>query len=147
MGHLSYEDSKKLVFKGLFVLAFVTLIEVFFSLLGKGHIISGIEANPWVTYTVGFIIIVLSIYKAYYIVYFFMHMEWEVQGLRMSVILPMLLLVWAIIAFMQEGGSWNARRQHIKQKDAENQVDQKSKQQGQLLYDEEKVLKDLKARG
>lgn len=147
MGHLSYEDSKKLVFKGLFVLAIVTLIEVFFSLLGKGHIVAGLESVTWVAYLVGFIIIALSIYKAYYIVYFFMHMEWEVKGLRMSVILPMLLLVWAIIAFMQEGGSWNARRQQIKQKDAQPQFDQQNKQQGELLYDEEKVLKDLSARG
>lgn len=146
MAHLSYEDSKKLVFKGLFVLGFVTLVEVFFSLLGKGHIISGLEANIWVTYIVGLIIIILSIYKAYYIVYFFMHMEWEVQGLRMSVILPMLLLVWAIIAFMQEGDSWNERRQQIKQKDELPQVDeiQPNQQQGELLYDEEKVLRDLK---
>ena len=42
MGHLSYEDSKKLVYKGLVLLAVVTLIEVFFSLLGKGHVIAGL---------------------------------------------------------------------------------------------------------
>ena len=143
MGHLSYEDSKKLVFRGLFFLAALTLVEVFFSLLGKDHLIGGISDNLWAVYAIGFIIIALSIYKAYYIVYFFMHMEWEVKGLRMSVILPMLLLVWAIIAFMQEGTSWNARRQQIKDKDAQPQMDKTNQQQGELLYDEEKVREHL----
>ena len=38
MGHLSYEDAKKRVVFGLVLLAIVTLVEVFVSLLGKGHI-------------------------------------------------------------------------------------------------------------
>ena len=42
-GHLSYEDSIKNVYKGLVLLAVVTLVEVFLSLLGKGYIIPGAE--------------------------------------------------------------------------------------------------------
>lgn len=45
-----------------------------------------------------------------------MHMADEVKGLRMSVILPMLLFVWAIIAFFQEGKSWKDRRDVILEK-------------------------------
>ena len=49
MGHLSYEDSKKAVYKGLVLLGIVTLIEVFFSLLGKGYIIKGAQDYKVVT--------------------------------------------------------------------------------------------------
>jgi len=113
MGHLSYEDSKKLVYKGLVLLAVVTLVEVFFSLLGKGHVIGGLEDISWLGYLVGLILIGLSLYKAYYIIYEFMHMRYEVKGLALSVLLPTVLLVWALIAFFQEGTAWKQRRQQI----------------------------------
>lgn len=118
MGHLTYEESKKLVFKGLILLAVVTLIEVAVSLFGKGYIIPGIEEYRWIAYPVGLALIGLSLYKAYFIIYEFMHMRYEVRGLAMSVLLPTLLLVWAIIAFMQEGDSWGNRREQIEEKDA-----------------------------
>lgn len=119
MGHLSYEESKKKVFQGLILLGAVTLVEVGLSLFGKGYIISGVEDYTWVAYVVGLGLIVLSLYKAYFIIYDFMHMRYEVKGLALSVLLPTLLLVWAIIAFFQEGGSWKDRRDQIKEKDAE----------------------------
>ncbi|MFK7935113.1 MAG: cytochrome C oxidase subunit IV family protein [Saprospiraceae bacterium] len=114
--HLTYEESKKAVMRGLWLLAVVTLVEVFISLLGKGHIISGIEDYKAVIYGAGLLIIVLSVYKAYFIIFDFMHMKYEVKGLAMSVLLPVLLLVWAIIAFMQEGSAWGERRELIKDK-------------------------------
>ncbi len=119
MGHLSYEESKKLVYKGLVLLAIVTLVEVFFSLLGKGHVIGGLEDIGWLGYVIGFVLIALSLYKAYYIIYEFMHMRYEVKGLALSVLLPTTLLVWAIIAFFQEGTAWKDRRQQIEEKDKE----------------------------
>lgn len=125
MAHLSYEESKKSVVRGLILLAIVTLVEVFFSLLGKGHIFSGLEKVTAVTYIVGLIIIVLSIYKAYFIIYEFMHMRYELKGLAMSVLLPTLLLIWALIAFFQEGDSWKGRREQIKEK---NQIKEGSPQ-------------------
>lgn len=120
MGHLSYEESKKVVFKGLLLLGVVTLVEVFIALIGNGHVIEGTEWPVWVMYP---LMIGLSLYKAYFIVYEFMHMRYEVKGLAMSVLLPMVLLVWAIIAFFQEGDSWKDRREQIKEK---NEVDPNS---------------------
>ncbi len=116
MAHLSYEESIKRVYFGLRLLAVVTLVEVFISLLGKGHIIKGAEDYAIILYIAGFIIAVLSLYKAYFIIYEFMHMKYEVKGLAMSVLLPTVLLIWAIIAFFQEGNSWKNRREQIKQK-------------------------------
>ena len=137
MGHLSYEESKKLVFKGLLLLAVVTLIEVGFSLFGKGYIIPGVEEYTWLLYLVGLILIGLSLYKAYYIIYEFMHMRYEVKGLARSVLLPTVLLIWAIIAFFQEGDSWKNRRDQIKEKDAETtDVKPENTQEGYLLDEE-----------
>lgn len=134
MDHLSYEESKKKVFKGLYLLAAVTLVEVFLSLLGKGYVIPGAEKYAVVFFVVGIFLIGLSLYKAYFIVYEFMHMRYEVKGLALSVLLPTVLLIWAIIAFFQEGNSWKKRRELIEQKDAEPAVED-ADLQGRLLED------------
>ena len=119
MEHLSYEKSKKTVYRGLVLLAVVTLVEVFFSLLGKGHIISGAEDYRVLIWITALLILILSIYKAYFIIYEFMHMRYEVPGLVRSVLLPTILLIWAIIAFFYEGNDWNKRRTLIKEKNME----------------------------
>ena len=94
----------------LYLLGLITFGEVLVALLGNGHIIEGFHLPKLLMYPV---MISMSLYKAYWIVYNFMHMAYEVKGLAMSVLLPCLLLVWAVIAFFQEGGSWGARRQQI----------------------------------
>jgi len=124
MSARSYEESKKFVFKGLWLLAAVTLVEVFISLISKGYLISGLEDIGWLGAVFALGIIVLSLYKAYFIIYEFMHMGGEVRGLRLTVLMPLLLLVWGIIAFFQEGNSWKKSRQKIIDKNAE-EVDNK----------------------
>jgi len=116
MGNLSYEESKKVVFRGMMLLAVVTLLEVGIALVGKGYIIEGFHLPMWLMYL---LMIGLSLYKAYFIVYEFMHMKYEVKGLAMSVLLPTGLLIWAVIAFFNEGSSWHQRRDLIKQKNEE----------------------------
>jgi cytochrome c oxidase subunit IV len=110
---VSYEEGLKVVKKGFYLLGAITILEVLIALVGNGHIIPGLTLPKWLMYP---IMIGLSLYKAYWIVYNFMHMAYEVKGLAMSVILPCLLLVWAVIAFFQEGGSWGARREQIQKK-------------------------------
>jgi cytochrome c oxidase subunit IV len=138
--HLSYEESIKHVYKGLVILGVVTLIEVFFSLIGKGDFFPALaNAAPKVTLIVtGLIIIVLSLYKAYYIIGDFMHMKYEVRGLALTVLLPTALLIWAIIAFLQEGGSWGARREWVRQKNiAPAEQPAKPGPQGMMMPGEE----------
>lgn len=132
MAHQNLEEAKKLVWKGCGILALVTVVEVLVSLFQKGHIISGMEDLKVVVYLAALIIAVLSFYKAYYIIYNFMHMAHEVPGLRMSVLLPTALLIWGMIAFFQEGDSWGKRRQLIKEKDKVSS-EEAIKPQGMLL--------------
>ncbi len=119
-GHQTYEEQKALVFRGLMILGAVTIVEVAVALLAKGHVV------PSIRFTEGFghylymmLMIGFSIFKAYFIVFYFMHMAYEVRGLALSVLLPTTLLIWAIIAFFQEGSSWGARRELIKEKNEE----------------------------
>ena len=115
MGH-SYEKSKKIAVKTIIILAIITVVEVLIALLGKGYLIDGVHISLiWM----GLIMIVLSLTKAYLIVYEFMHMKYEVPGLVRSVLLPVGLLVWAVIAFFAEGNDWKKRRGMLKDKNEE----------------------------
>lgn len=116
--HLSYEQSKKMVFRGLALLAAITLVEVFFSLAGKGYIpgFTFLKGGKIMVYIVGFILIALSLFKAKFIIYDFMHMKYEAKGLAMTVLLPVGLLFWGMIAFFQEGNFWGNRRAQIIEK-------------------------------
>lgn len=107
---VSYEEGLRVVKRGTLLLGAITLIEVFVALLGNGHLIHGFTLHKLVMYP---LMIGMSLYKAYWIVYNFMHMAYEVKGLAMSVLLPCLLLVWAVVAFFNEGGSWGARRKQV----------------------------------
>lgn len=110
---VSYEESIKVVWRGFWLLGAVTLVEVGIALLGNGHVITDFRLPIWIMYPA---MISLSIYKAYFIVGEFMHMGHEVKDMAMSVLLPLLLLVWAIIAFLWEGSDWKDRRDLIKEK-------------------------------
>ena len=112
--HASYEDQKKAVWKGLGLLAAVTLAEVFLSLMKAAE---WAEDLQWLFALASLLIIILSIYKAYFIIYEFMHMAYEVKGLAMSVLLPVFLLLWAIIAFFYEGDAWKQNREGVSMRD------------------------------
>ncbi|MBK6546356.1 MAG: cytochrome C oxidase subunit IV family protein [Saprospiraceae bacterium] len=110
MAHLSYEEGKKVVFKGFVLLGIVTILEVMVALVGKGYIIHGFHLPRSIMYL---LMISMSIYKAYYIIFEFMHMRYEVPGLMRSVLMPTMLLIWAIIAFFTEGNTWYHWRKQV----------------------------------
>ena len=109
--HLSYEDSISAAYKGLGLLAVITLVEVGVSL--GANAIAGNEGNFLIKLVAGVLLVALGGYKAWFIIQDFMHMKYEIKGLMLTVLMPMLLLVWAIIAFLQEADSWGARRVQI----------------------------------
>jgi cytochrome c oxidase subunit IV len=114
MQHMSHEQAIRLAYRGLVLLAVVTVIEVIISLFGKGYL-GWKEAYylTWVHYAAGTIITALSFYKAYYIVFNFMHLGMETRSLIRTVLLPLVLLIFAIIAFLWEGAYWHNSRSYI----------------------------------
>ncbi len=111
MSHLEYSESKRLATKTILILAAITIFEVLMALLGKGYLVEGFHLPHSL---LGLLMIVMSIVKAYLIIYEFMHMKYEVPGLVRTVLLPTLLLVWAVIAFLYEGNYWNNSRLNVK---------------------------------
>ncbi|MBP6396623.1 MAG: cytochrome C oxidase subunit IV family protein [Saprospiraceae bacterium] len=109
MGH-SYTESKQIATKTILVLAVITIAEVIFALTGKGYIIDGFHMPHWL---IGGVMIIMSVVKAYLIIYEFMHMKYEVPALVKTVLIPTLLLVWAIIAFTYEGNYWQNSRAKV----------------------------------
>ena len=128
MSH-TYEASKKIALKTIIILAVITVIEVMIALTGKGYIIEGVHF-PW--YIMNLVMIIMSLYKAYLIVGEFMHMKHEVSALGMTVVLPTLLLIWAVIAFMYEGDAWKGNRDSVREKNR-IEVEESVQPQGMLI--------------
>ncbi len=121
----TYEESKSIALKTIIVLAVITVIEVAIALVGKGYAIPG-----WAPYDTAYIgsfpigkavmyllMIGMSVYKAYLVIFEFMHMKYEVRNMMRSVMVPTVLLIWAIIAFFCEGTYWRNTRAGIEDKD------------------------------
>ncbi|CAN5263423.1 hypothetical protein BH11BAC6_BH11BAC6_03630 [soil metagenome] len=53
------------------------------------------------------VIILLMLAKAFYIVGYFMHLRHEIRNLIMTIVVPLLLFVWFIVAFLYEGNSYH----------------------------------------
>lgn len=113
--------------KGLLLLGAVTVAEVLISLLGKGYLIPGLEEYGFIFAITGLAMIALSLYKAYFIVYEFMHLRYEVKSLALTILLPTMLLIWGLIAFLWEGNTWGDRREEV-QYDISQDVDQQLKE-------------------
>ena len=136
----TYEESKGIAFKTIIILGIVTVVEVLVALTGKGYLIPGfVPYKDWIVGTFNFgrsimylAMISMSLYKAMLVVFEFMHMKYEVKALKRSVLLPTMLLVWAIIAFFMEGNYWRESRAEIKAKNTQ-EVDNSMKPQGETL--------------
>jgi cytochrome c oxidase subunit IV len=113
MGH-DYTGAKKIALKTIIILAVVTVVEVLIALTGKGYIVEGYHAPKLLMNS---LMIAMSLYKAYLIVFEFMHMKYEAKGLMLSVLLPIGLLIWAVIAFLYEGDAWKNNRKVVLDRD------------------------------
>lgn len=59
------------------------------------------------------IFIGLTLLKAFYIVAEFMHLRHEIKNMILTVLVPLLLFVWFIIAFLADGDSWKNMRKDL----------------------------------
>ncbi|MEP2770666.1 MAG: cytochrome C oxidase subunit IV family protein [Fulvivirga sp.] len=87
------KEKVKKIWKVAGILALVTAIEFVFAFT----MAAGVPRTS--------IFIALTIVKAFYIVGEFMHLKHEVKVLIWSILIPMIFVVWMLIAFIYEGGS------------------------------------------
>ena len=96
------EASRKEVVKITVILSVITLIEL---ALGFWLYKSPGMSSFMVTLVKG-VILILMLAKAFYIVAYFMHLKHELRNMIMTIVVPLLLFVWFIIAFLADGNSY-----------------------------------------
>jgi len=77
--------------------------KVFWILLGITIFEVAISFTPLSKDLLLYIFIGLTIFKAYYIVFYFMHMKFEETALKFSILLPFVLIVYLIFIAIYEG--------------------------------------------
>nr|WP_294994620.1 cytochrome C oxidase subunit IV family protein [uncultured Sediminibacterium sp.] len=86
------------------ILSVLTIIE-----LVLGFWMIGME-NEGLRMAIKGAIIILMLAKAFYIVGYFMHLKHEIKNLIMTIVVPLALFVWFIIAFLSDGNSFRNLR-------------------------------------
>jgi cytochrome c oxidase subunit 4 len=110
-GHLhwnqaEYKDSRKDVLKTIIILSVVTITEVGVAIM---YDINNPDGGNF-KWLINLFMAVASVFKVYYIMGTFMHLKHETKPFLMTVLLPFVFLIWAIIAFTMEGASWEHMR-------------------------------------
>ena len=86
------------------ILSVLTIIE-----LVLGFWMIGME-NEGLRLAIKGAIIILMLAKAFYIVGYFMHLKHEIKNLIMTIVVPLALFIWFIIAFLTDGNSFRNLR-------------------------------------
>lgn len=101
--HPEHASGTGRIWKVFTILSVLTIIE-----LGLGYLLYA-KHGEW-SYTpvisTKILIGVLTLAKAYYIVSVFMHLGDEIRNFIMTIIVPLALFIWFIIAFLADGDSW-----------------------------------------
>ncbi len=106
--HHSDEDFKKRVRKTTILLSVITVIEL---VIGLGiYFFSKGESGGFLILLFKGIVCILTLAKAYYIVSVFMHLGDEIRNLIMTIIVPLMLFIWFIAAFLWDGNSYRSLR-------------------------------------
>lgn len=98
--------STKHIWKVFWILLFITAIELGLGLCIYAYLHDATLAKNLVKG----LVTVLSLAKAFYIVAYFMHLGDEIKSMVMTIVVPLMLFVWFIIAFLYEGSSWRNLR-------------------------------------
>ena len=107
--HVPGKENVKRIIKTLVILSVITIIE-----LALGFSIYFIHKNP--DYSHGLVlaikgvIVILSLAKAFYIVSIFMHLGDEIRNMVMTIVVPLMLFIWFIAAFLWDGNSYKNLR-------------------------------------
>ena len=106
IGH--HHDDKALIkriWKTFWILLIITIVELGIG-LGIYMIHKGDSPNELLVLIFKGVVCILTLAKAFYIVSVFMHLGDEIRNMIMTIIVPLLLFVWFIIAFLWDGQAW-----------------------------------------
>ncbi len=112
------------IWKTFWVLSGLTVIE-----LGLGYFLywKHGELAYAITLSTKLLIAALTLAKAYYIVSIFMHLGDEIRNMIMTIVVPLMLFVWFIAAFLWDGNAWK----NLRNTNGGSQPDRSEQQQHQ----------------
>ena len=123
--HHSDAEFKKRVRKTTILLSVITVIE-----LGIGLTIYTIHKGPDPSHLLVLMfkgmVCILTLAKAYYIVSVFMHLGDEIRNMIMSIVVPLMLFIWFIAAFLWDGNSYKNLRNSYDKHFEEKKIEKKS---------------------
>ncbi|BAV09791.1 Cytochrome c oxidase subunit IV [Filimonas lacunae] len=107
-GHVHHdaEAGKKEVKKITLYLSVLTILEL---IVGYYMYSAKIEEGAFRSF-LKTLIIIMMMWKATYIVGYFMHLKHEIRNFLMTIVVPLFLFIWFIIAFLADGHSYNNLR-------------------------------------
>jgi len=98
-GHGEHEGmTKKKIWKVFYILLGITAIEFLVALGIAPHYPGALWINP--------IYIVLTLFKAFYIVGYFMHLKFEKLDMALAIIVPVLFIIGLILVLTNESHYW-----------------------------------------
>lgn len=107
--HTDDETFKKRVRRTTILLSVITVIELAIG-LAIYTIHKGPDPNAFLVLLFKGIVCILTLAKAYYIVSVFMHLGDEIRNMIMTIVVPLLLFIWFIAAFIIDGNSYKNLR-------------------------------------
>ncbi len=105
--HPPADNTVKKIIRTTVILSVITIIE-----LGFGYLIylAHDSLASWLVLFIKGVIVILSLAKAFYIVSVFMHLGDELRNLIMTIVVPLMLFLWFIGAFLWDGHSYRVLR-------------------------------------
>lgn len=99
----TYKAAKKEIWKVTWILSFFTIVELAIGYyLFKKHS----SLSHGMVLALKGSILILMVTKAFYIVAYFMHLKHEIKNMIMTIVVPLALFIWFIIAFLSDGNSY-----------------------------------------
>ena len=104
--HADDASFKKKVIRTTVILSIITVVE-----LGLGLLMWALDMPDGLRkLLIKGVITILSFAKAFYIVSIFMHLGDEIRNMIMTIVVPLMLFIWFIIAFIADGDSYKNLR-------------------------------------
>jgi len=107
--HTDDAEFKKRVRKTTILLSVITIIELAIGLTIY-TIHKGPNPNSFLVLAFKGMVCILTLAKAYYIVSVFMHLGDEIRNMIMTIVVPLMLFIWFIGAFIYDGNSYKNLR-------------------------------------
>ena len=101
--HTHHESNAKRIWMVFAILSVVTIVEVILGIIRPAFLI---ETHFLAMKLLNWIFILLTIYKAYYIAWAFMHLEGESKGLRRSVVWTAVFLICYLMFILLTEGDY-----------------------------------------